>query len=107
MRGPCHGGVPGGGKPAPAHVTVTARSGGALFVSWRPAPLAQQYVIEVDTKDGGRLVEFAGASARGIQIHNVVPITSATVHVTAARDNGVRGPTVTVLFPAAARPGGR
>ena len=86
----------------PTHVTVTALSGGALLVSWRPAPLAQHYLVEVDTKDGGRLVEFAGASARGIQIHNVVPITSATVHVTAERDNGVRGPTVTVHFPPAA-----
>ena len=83
----------------PGRVRVTAAGTGGIRVSWSAASGAEQYRVAVDT-GGARLIQFAGAKARSIVVHNVVPITSATVTVTAARLDGVTGPPARVKFPA-------
>ncbi len=87
----------------PEHLKVTAEPGGAVRVSWTAARFAQQYVVEVDNKDGARLIQFTGRGSRALVVHDVVPITTATVTVTALRTDGVRGPAAQVHYPMQAR----
>jgi hypothetical protein len=83
----------------PRDVRVTPAAGGAVRVSWKPAANAQQYRIEVDT-NGARLIELAAGKAHSIVISDPVPISSATVNISAELSDGVQGPTVTKTFGA-------
>ena len=86
-------------KPGrPGQVRTAAVKGGAVKVTWNPAANAQQYMITVRAGDGARLVEFAGANARSIVVHDVVPIKMARVTVAAELNTGVAGPSVSVKF---------
>ncbi len=88
-------------KPSrPGHVRVSAVRGGAVRVSWTAAAFAQEYLVAVDTSDGAHLVEFAGGRARSLVIHDVVPITAATVTVIGELNTGITGPGAKVKFHA-------
>jgi hypothetical protein len=75
----------------PGHLKVVSAAGGAVRVSWRAAPHAQRYIVEVDTGDGAHLVELTKNRATSIVVHDVVPITTATVTVMGELSTGVKG----------------
>jgi hypothetical protein len=84
------------GRPKALH--VAAAGGGAIRISWKGAPHAGQFVIQVVT-GGARLVQYAGARTHSVVIHNVEPITAATVRVTAQTLTGVAGGSASARFP--------
>jgi hypothetical protein len=88
-------------KPAkPKHLKVTGVRGGGVRISWHRSALAQQYIIEIQTRDGAHLVEFASQHTHSITVHNVVPITAAMINVTGATHVGVRGRAASIRYTA-------
>ena len=81
----------------PADVRVTAAGHGAIRVSWKPDGHAEQYRIVVVT-NGGQLVELAAGKATSIVVPDAVPITQATVKVSAELADGLAGRAVTVQY---------
>jgi uncharacterized delta-60 repeat protein len=93
--------APGPAKPGkPGHLKVVWARGGAVRVSWSRSAIAQQYIVEVDTGDGAHLMGFAAGRTHAITVHDVVPIQTARVKVTAALVSGLKGPTATARYPA-------
>jgi hypothetical protein len=82
----------------PGHLAVTATRDGGVRVRWTAAPRAQQYRVDIHDGAGARLVELVGAGVRSIVVHDVNPIASAVVTVTAQRRDGAGGRPATVHF---------
>jgi hypothetical protein len=90
--------APPGPRPGKVgKLTVVAVQGGAVRVSWRPAPLAARYRIYVLT-NGSHITELALGGKHSLVIRDVVPIKAATVTVTGELSDGVAGSGVRVKF---------